>query len=79
MNGKTLKSRIVHKHDIEANWRLATNFTPLQGEMIRYDPDENNTNHRVKIGDGVTNVNDLKFIDDNKVDNLNEYFKKLGV
>ena len=70
MNGKTLKSRIVHKHDIEANWRLATNFTPLQGEMIIYDPDENNTNHRVKIGDGVTNVNDLKFIDDNKVDKI---------
>ena len=70
MNGKILKSRIIHKHDIEANWRLATNFSPLQGEIIIYDPDENNINHRVKIGDGVTNVNDLKFIDDNKVDKI---------
>lgn len=67
MAEKTLKSRIVHKHDIEVNWKLATNFSPLQGEIIIYDPDENNINHRVKIGDGTTNVNDLPFLLDNKL------------
>lgn len=64
MSEKTLKSRIVNKHDIEANWKLATNFSPLAGEIIIYDPDENNENSRVKIGDGETNVNDLPFVTD---------------
>ena len=70
MSEKTLKSRIVHKHDIEANWQLATNFSPLEGEIIIYDPDENFSYSRVKVGDGTTNVNNLKFIDDNKVDKV---------
>ena len=61
MAEKILKSRIVHKHDIEANWLLATNFTPKKGELIVYDPDESYTYSRIKIGDGVTNVNELPF------------------
>lgn len=61
MNEKNIKARIVHKHDIESNWLLATNFTPKQGEIICYDIDENYTYERFKIGDGITNVNDLPF------------------
>lgn len=70
MSEKTLKSRIVHKHDIEANWQLATNFSPLEGEIIIYDPDENFSYSRVKVGDGTTNVNNLKFIGSDKVDKV---------
>ena len=62
MSEKKFKGRIVNKHDIESNWQLATNFTPLEGEIIIYDPDSNNENSRVKIGDGVRNVNELPFI-----------------
>jgi hypothetical protein len=64
MAEKNLKARIVHKHDIEANWLLATGFTPRQGEIIVYDIDENYNYERIKIGDGSNNVNALPFVDD---------------
>lgn len=56
-----LNGRIVNKHDTEANWLKTTNFIPMLGEMIIYDPDDIYTYSRQKIGDGVTNVNDLPF------------------
>lgn len=65
MTEKNIKSRIVHKHDVEANWLLATNFTPKQGEIIIYDIDDNYSYERIKVGDGVHNVNDLPFSTDN--------------
>ena len=64
MAEKNIKARIVHKHDIDANWQLATNFIPKQGEIIVYDVDENYSYERIKIGDGVQNVNALSFVDD---------------
>ena len=41
---------------------MATNFTPLNGEIIIYDEDENYSYKRVKIGDGATLVSDLSFV-----------------
>lgn len=64
MAEKNLKARIVHKHDTEANWLLATGFTPKQGEIIVYDIDDAHSYERFKIGDGVQNVNDLPFYND---------------
>ena len=61
---KNMNTRIQHKHDIEANWLKATNFTPLAGEIIVYDSDENYDHPRIKTGDGKTNINDLPFIAD---------------
>jgi hypothetical protein len=61
MAEKRIVGRVVQKHDIEANWLKATNFTPMQGEVIVYDIDENYDYERIKIGDGVHNVNDLLF------------------
>ena len=61
MAEKTIKSRIVHKHDSETNWNRATNFVPKQGELIIYDTDANHSYVRVKIGDGTTNVSSLPF------------------
>lgn len=61
MPEKNIKSRIVHKHDIEANWLKATNFIPKQGEIIVYDADEKYLYERFKIGDGTTLVSDLPF------------------
>ena len=63
MTEKTIKSRIVHKHDSETNWNRATNFVPKQGELIIYDTDTNHSYARVKIGDGTTNVSLLPFFD----------------
>ena len=62
MATKTLNGRVISKHDIEENWWLAENFTPQAGEIIVYDPDENYYYSRIKIGDGVQNVNDLPFL-----------------
>lgn len=64
MAEKSLNSRIINKHDVEANWVKATNFIPKQGETIVYDIDENYTYERFKIGDGITLVNDLPFVID---------------
>lgn len=55
---KTLQTRIQNKHDIEANWNLATNFIPLAGEVIVYD-DLN----QIKMGDGQTYLSELPFLD----------------
>ena len=68
MPEKTLKTRIIHKHDLELNWNKATNFIPKQGEIIIYDIDSNHNYERIKIGDGATNVINLPFADANKVD-----------
>ncbi len=59
MANKTFQSRIVQKHDTQVNWEKAINFIPLKGEIIIYD-DIN----KIKIGDGTTKINDLKFIID---------------
>lgn len=64
--------RIVNKHDTEENWLKATGFTPKQGELIVYDIDENYDYERIKIGDGVQNVNVLPFIDDALIASIND-------
>lgn len=70
---KTINARLQQKHDIEANWKLATNFIPLIGEIIIYDKEDATTSlagtgrtspiyyERFKIGDGKTYINDLPF------------------
>ena len=71
MAEQNIKSRIVHKHDTEANWIKATNFIPKQGEIIVYDVDSTHTYERIKIGDGATNVNSLPFSTDSVVESMN--------
>lgn len=63
MGENTIKSRIQLKNDTEANWKKAINFVPKQGEVIIYNVDESNDAPRMKIGDGVQNVNDLPFVE----------------
>lgn len=73
---KNISSRVVFKHDIEANWKLATNFTPKAGELILYDPDAKHDYTRIKLGDGSTKVNELPFLFDKLHDlevNLGSY------
>lgn len=64
MDEKMFNTRIIHKHDTQANWEKAVNFIPKQGELIVYDPDENYSYSRAKIGDGITGVNNLIFLVD---------------
>ena len=58
MANKTLKTRIINKHDTQANWAKAVNFIPKAGEVIVYTD-----LHKVKVGDGTTKVSALPFID----------------
>ena len=60
MAEKIVNSRIIHKHDVEANW-LDKTFTPSKGEIIVYDVDANHTYERFKIGDGKTDISALPF------------------
>lgn len=88
MTQKTIKTRLIHKHDLEAHWNLAENFVPLQGELIIYDIEvdaEGNalalpegrtvpyTYERFKIGDGITNVNALPFVLDKILEDAQAY------
>ena len=58
------QARMQQKHDIEANWlKYGINFIPRKGEIIIYDKDENFAYSRLKIGDGVTTVNTLPFLE----------------
>lgn len=43
-------------------WPAAT-LVPLAGELIVYDVDENNDRQRLKIGDGMSTINELPFIE----------------
>lgn len=56
------KTRLLMKHDIEANWLKAENFIPLEGEIVVYDADETHSRPRMKIGDGKTQVGALSFV-----------------
>lgn len=81
MSEKTLKARLVNKHDIEVNW-LKSSFIPMKGELVVFDIEvdaDGNTlelpegrtapylYERFKIGDGEHNVNDLPFATDGYV------------
>lgn len=72
MADKTVKIRLVLKHDTEENWAKATNFIPKKGEVIIYD-DAAGEPARIKIGDGTTKVNDLPFAHEYLLDNQNTF------
>ena len=59
---KSFNARIKSKHDVEANWKKATNFIPYEGEIIIYDSDNTHTASRFKVGNGSTKINDLPFV-----------------
>ena len=66
---KKLSTRIVNKHATAAVWNN-TNFTPLQGEIVVYDPGYDSkdgktyTRERMKIGDGSRSIQDLPFVNE---------------
>lgn len=77
----TIDTRIKQKHDSTANWNAARGFIPLKGELIIYN--DYKTIEKVvdgelrmvqipglKIGDGLTYVQDLPFVDEELRDRL---------
>lgn len=57
---KEIKARVQHKHGTAEDWSKSS-LVPLLGELIIYDKDSIHPYERFKIGDGSTNVNNLKF------------------
>lgn len=66
-----INTRVINKHDTEANWNSHPSFIPDKSEIIVYDKDDNYDYPRIKIGDGVTTVVALPFIDDNTLTRIN--------
>ena len=90
---KEIQSRIIHKHETEADWLKATNFIPKQAELIIYDieidgdgntlplPEGRDipyTYERFKIGDGIHTVSMLPFVDEDiHISSANVYHEDL--
>ena len=55
-------SNIINKHATESEWLDHPDFIPMKAETIIYDSDENHRYQRMKIGDGITTINELPFI-----------------
>lgn len=73
-----MKARVSQLHKTEADWQILIQnyqdqdkeFIPQPGEIIIYDPDENYSYARIKIGDGQTSLQDLTFIVDSVLADL---------
>ena len=70
---KKLNTRIINKHATAAVWN-DTNFKPLQGEVVIYDPGYDSkdgktyTRERMKIGDGSKTIQELPFVNEVNVE-----------
>ena len=79
MNTKIFNNaHFTPKGDFEANWNKAVGFIPLDKEVIIYKPDAKHSVARLKIGDGVTTVQDLPFITDVEGVASEEWVKAYG-
>ena len=69
---KTIKGKVAHKHETEADWELSS-YVPEAGEIVIYDKDSNHDHPRIKVGDGETVVSSLKFVDPGKIGEIDLY------
>lgn len=61
------KSNATIKVDTEENWNKAVNYIPDIFTIIVYTYENNSP--KVKIGDGITKVKELPFLNNKEVDN----------
>ena len=62
-----MKARISQLHMTEAAWLQYSSLIPESGELIVYDPDEEHTYARIKVGDGIRTVAELDFFIDSAI------------
>ena len=72
MKDTNMKARICQLHKTEAEWNKLPDFVPLCGELIVFDPDRLHRYSRVKIGDGVTKLQNLYFLIDPAIEEFLE-------
>lgn len=82
---ETMSVRIIHMHDIEANWNKIPDLIPKQAEIIVYDPDYDNETKlghaypRFKIGDGTTAISNLPFSNESTLDASIKWDNDIGL
>lgn len=80
----TIKTRILLKTDTTANWEEAINFIPQKGEVCiysdRFQLEDGSYVPDIKVGDGTSSINELKFIGENYVSNseMDELYEALN-
>ena len=72
-----LNARMQQLHKTAEQWATSS-FIPEKGELIIYDPDLENTNPRVKIGDGIHIVSELPFIVADQLEGLISWIGDIG-
>ena len=55
-------ARIILKNGTEANWNKVIDFIPKKGEVIIYNPDNEHSTPRFKVGNGQQLPKDLPFV-----------------
>ena len=68
----TVDSRVCMKMDTEQHWNEHPSFVPLAGELIVYSTDATHSYVRLKVGNGVTTVDNLPFIDASTIGGVNK-------
>lgn len=58
-----LDVRMIQKADTQEGWDANPLFVPFAAEFIVYKPDDTYPHSRLKLGDGVTPISQLPFID----------------
>lgn len=56
-----MKARVSFLHKKESDWAKFSDFCPAPGELVVYDPDENFSYSRMKVGDGKRTLQELDF------------------
>lgn len=62
-----MKARVSHLHKTAAEWLKLNDWVPEAGEFIVYDPDENYSYSRLKVGDGISTLKELEFFIDKAI------------
>jgi hypothetical protein len=63
-----MKARVSQLHKTEADWSKLPDFVPMHGEFIVFDPDRRHKYARLKLGDGITKLQNLPFFIDSAID-----------
>ena len=56
-----MNARLSLLHKTEAEWKKLSSWKPEAGEFVIYDPDENFSYARVKVGDGIRTLQELDY------------------
>lgn len=56
-----MNARLSLLHKTEAEWSKLSSWRPEAGEFVIYDPDENFSYARIKVGDGKRTLQELDY------------------